>query len=993
MYADAVFFSRLLRTDEPVYLPPRYPADMGPRLSALETILTGRAERVFCCLDAARAPVWTAEEFRRASVKITRGEEIGLEALMELFQEMGYRRMNLAAEGGEFAARGGIVDVYPAIEEQPYRIEFFGDAVESIRVFDVETQRSFREVETFVLMPVKEPEGGADLLQTLEGYRLVSDGDPGDEGLQPELCVDGLALVQEGTVFEVGPVDCFGVTARERRLSGESLEGLGPRLADLARQYDVLIVSESQGEAERVRDFLHGADVMAPIIEPEEVAGYDGRIAITRGRLSGGFHLTNPEFLLLTTEEIFGTRTRYRPRKRSRASNLLQSLDDLSEGDLVVHVDHGVGRFVGMKRVRVEDHEGDFLHLEYAEGATLYLPVDRIEKIRKYHASGDTEPDLHRLGGKGWEKTKSRVRKKVQEMADKLVRLYAEREASEGFAFSPDTDFHREFAEAFAYEETPDQETSIRDVTLDMESTRPMDRLLCGDVGYGKTEVAMRAAFKAVADSKQVAVLVPTTILAEQHYENFVSRFSAFPVRIDVLSRFKPRNEQRETLRRLAAGEIDIIIGTHALLSKNVTFADLGLLIVDEEHKFGVSHKEKIKGIRQNVDILTLSATPIPRTLQMALSGIRGISTIETPPEERLAVKTLVARHRSDVIREAVDRELSRSGQVFFVHNRIETIYKTGTMLQNLVPESRIGVAHGQMNEKDLEQAMHEFYRGDLNLLLCTSIIGSGLDVPRANTIIVDRAERFGLADLYQLKGRVGRSDVRAFAYFLIPGEDVLTSDARKRIQAIQELSFLGAGFRLAMKDLEIRGAGNLLGAEQSGHIEDVGYDLYVEMLEQAVAQLKGAETKPVAEPVIELQVKAVIPETYLDDSTLRFTLYRRIAAARETTELEALDAEIRDRFGSPPGEVVRLLEAMSLKILCRRAGVSRITQAGKNFRLLFSEPGRWVPDDILRESGRIARSTRFLPQGGVDIVIEPASPEHFFPALSRFLTSLASSG
>ncbi len=997
LYEDIEFFAGVLGKEPPVFLPVKEAGLSSRRLQAVETILEQSAVRVVTNLEAAYSSVWSAEEFRRASLKIRVGEETGLEFLTELLREMGYLRLNLVAENGEFAIRGGIVDIYPAAQEHPFRIEFFGDEIESIRAFDVDTQRSFRTVDELIILPIREPEGEVknSLFDVLPDHLVIADGTlPDAESLHVSLTLESLRIDGEGLAFDIKSVEGMDITARQRRLTGETLHDIGPKLLALSQQYNLLIASRSLGEAERVSDLLAEADVIAPVIEPQSIPGYSGRIALTRGKLSSGFLDPEAGLLVITTEELFGAKTHYKERKKSRVSNLLQSIDDLSDGDLVVHMDHGVGRFLGMKKITVEDFEGDFLHLEYAGGSKLYLPVDSIGKIRKYHAAGDSRAGLARLGGKAWEKTKAKVRGKVKELAGDLIKIYAQREACEGFSFSPDSEFHREFADAFPFEETPDQSTSINDIAADMESSKPMDRLLCGDVGYGKTEVAMRAAFKAVFDGKQVAILAPTTILAEQHYENFTSRFSAFSVNIDYLSRFKNRPEQKETLKRLADSEIDILIGTHRLLAKDVVFPDLGLLVIDEEHKFGVAHKEKIKTLKENVDVLTLSATPIPRTLHMALSGIRGISTIETPPEERLAVKTLVSRYNPEVIREALERELARGGQAFFVHNRIKTIYKTGAFLQGLVPGIKIGVAHGRMNEKELEQVMHEFYQGDLDLLLCTSIISSGLDIPRANTIILDRADMFGLADLYQLKGRVGRSDVRAFAYFLIPGEDILTTEAKKRLQAIQELSFLGAGVRLAMKDLEIRGGGNLLGGQQSGHIEAVGYDFYVEMLESAVAELKGTETRSAVEPVMEMQLNAFIPETYLDDTTLRFTLYRRISAARRSEALSELRREIRDRFGPLPEELTCLLDVMELKNLAREAGVEKLRQSGEGFyRILMSQPPTAAPEAIIalaKETNKTNGKIRFLPEGGLELILKKQDWQTIFQRLKTLLTALA---
>jgi transcription-repair coupling factor (superfamily II helicase) len=571
---------------------------------------------------------------------------------------------------------------------------------------------------------------------------------------------------------------------------------------------------------------------------------------------------------------------------------------------------------------------------------------------------------MDKLGGKTWEKKKERARKKVHELAEKLIALYAGRKVARGFTFSPDTELHREFDSFFPYEETPDQAASIADIKRDMELDQPMDRLLCGDVGYGKTEVAMRAAFKAVYDNRQVAVLVPTTILAEQHYRNFRERFSGFPVRIDLVSRFRSRKEITATMSATAAGEVDILIGTHAILSKKLGFRSLGLLIVDEEHKFGVGQKERIKELARNVDVLNMTATPIPRTLHMALSGIRHISVIETPPEERLAVKTTVTVFDDHLIKDAIYRELERGGQVFFVHNRISDIYRMGQHIRMLVPEGRLAVAHGQMPEKELESSMHQFFEGEVDILVSTAIIGSGLDITKANTIIVNRADKMGLADLYQLRGRVGRGYLRGYAFFVVPGETLMSDEAKKRLQALQEMSYLGAGFRLALRDLEIRGAGNIFGPEQSGHIHEIGFDLYIEMLEKAVAEMKGEEISEEIEPAIDLNVSAFMPESYIGDVMVRMSFYRRISSFRTDGEIDHFAAELRDRFGPLPREAANLLGIMRLKLVAKRLLVLKVRSHQDRVTVTFSPDTPVQPRQIfdIHQTGK--DRVKFLPDG-----------------------------
>ncbi|HYA26885.1 MAG TPA: transcription-repair coupling factor, partial [Thermodesulfovibrionales bacterium] len=746
-----------------------------------------------------------------------------------------------------------------------------------------------------------------------------------------------------------------------------------------------LIVASSEGQAGRIKEVLFDEGVVAPIIPAGELMSFEGNLAITRGTLSSGFFM--PGFLVLTEREVFGERPRYRPLKKSKIAQLLTSLDDISPGDHIVHRDHGIGKFIGVMKEGAGELENDLIVLEYSGGDRLYVPMYNIDRIKKYSSQEGGAPALDRLGGKTWLRRKERVRKAVREMAGKLLKLYAEHEVARSFSFSPDTELHREFYDFFPYDETPDQVKAIEEIKRDLESERPAERLLCGDVGYGKTEVAMRAAFKAVYDGKQVAVLVPTTILCEQHYLTFKSRFSAFPVRIDYLSRFKSKKEQDITLKALEKGEIDIIIGTHGLLRKNMSFSDLGLLIIDEEHRFGVAQKERVKEMKKGVDVLSMTATPIPRTLHMALSGIRGMSVIETPPEERLAVRSIVAVFDETLIREAIEREIQRNGQVLYVHNTVYDIEKTAEMLKRLLPGAKLAVAHGQMAEKRLEYVMLKFIRGQIDVLVSTTIIGSGIDIPTANTIILDRADKMGLSDLYQLRGRVGRSNVRAYAYFLIPGMDIITDEAKKRLQAIREMSYLGAGFRLAMKDLEMRGAGNLLGPEQSGHIHAVGFDMYVEMLENAVAGIKGTEVKEETQPAITLKVAALIPGWYIEDMTLRLSIYRRIAGAKTVEVLEDIESEMRDRFGSIPDEVSNLLEVMRFKIMARRLLITKISETDGKVKFVFANETP-VKTDALFALQKTFHGIKFF-QNGFELNVRGLSREDVSKRIYGAMTNL----
>ncbi len=891
--------------------------------------------------------------------------------------DIGYRSVSMVTEKGQYSQRGWIIDVFPSTSEYPVRIEFFGDEIEQLRMFDIESQKSVKDVDDITIFPAQEPElswGFKDIAGDRRWYCLFS---PDDKELLPQQTtfisrysfesgslpdeepaeeLEAIRQIDAGLISVSG----LGILPEERK----NLESLPATIAGIAKQQRVMIVLPSEGQAERLRDLFREQDIELPRVAMQDLSGFEGRLTVTEGKLSSGFHIEG--LLILTEREIFGERRIYRQQKRSKVANLLASLDDIVPGDFVVHRDHGVGKFSGIVRRQSGSTELELMQLEYQDGR-LYIPIQNIEALSKYRSEEGVVPNMDKLGGKTWEKKKERARKKVHELAEKLVALYAGRKVARGFTFTPDTELHREFDGFFPYDETPDQLTAIADIKRDMESEKPMDRLLCGDVGYGKTEVAMRAAFKAVYDNRQVAVLVPTTILAEQHYRNFRERFSGFPIRIDHVSRFRSRKEINDTMKALSAGEVDIVIGTHALLSKKLEFSALGLLVVDEEHKFGVSQKERIKELARSVDVLNMTATPIPRTLHMALSGIREISVIETPPEERLAVRTTVTVYNETMIKDAISRELERNGQVFFVHNRISDIFKIGQRIQMLVPEARLAIAHGQMPDRDLEDIMHRFFEMDVNILLSTSIIGSGLDIPRANTIIINRADKMGLADLYQLRGRVGRGNLRGYAFCIIPGESLMSDEAKKRLQALQEMSYLGAGFRLAMKDLEIRGAGNIFGPEQSGHIHEIGFDLYIEMLEKAVAELRGEDIREEVEPLIDLSISAFIPETYIEDVMIRMSLYRRISSLKTEKNVDELAAELRDRFGQAPQEVSHLLAVMRLKLVARELMTLKIHMVQERVRVVFSPDTPVQPEMIFNLHEAWKGRMKYLP-GGFEI-------------------------
>jgi transcription-repair coupling factor (superfamily II helicase) len=738
----------------------------------------------------------------------------------------------------------------------------------------------------------------------------------------------------------------------------------------------------SAGVAERVAEMLLDYDVTARLaLAGERGAAGDYQAVVTTGRLSGGFELPAAALVVHVETDLFDeasgetvehralgatqatTASKRGTKKKSKTAAFLSDFRDLKVGDYVVHVDHGLARFGGLQTLDLQGRTSEFMLLYYADEAKLYAPVERLDLVQRYSSAEGHEPTLDRLGGLGWQKTKARAKRAMRDMADELLRLYAERKLVGGYSFAADTPWQREFDDGFEYQLTIDQETSIEDVKTDMETPTPMDRLLCGDVGYGKTEVAMRAAFKAVMDGKQVAVLTPTTVLAYQHFETFSARFAPFPVRIDLLSRFRSTKEQKEVVKKTEAGEVDIVIGTHRILSKDLSFRDLGLVVVDEEQRFGVAHKERLKQLKKRVDVLTLSATPIPRTLNMSLMGLRDMSVIETPPRDRLAIQTQVVQFAEAVITSAVDLELGRGGQVFFIHNRVETIETIAALVRRLAPRARIAVAHGQMNEKEMEQVMLDFMAYKFDVLVATTIIENGIDIPRANTIIINRADNYGLAQLYQLRGRVGRSNRRAYAYLLIPSEAELTPIARRRLAAIREFSDLGAGFRIAALDLELRGAGNLLGGEQSGHMDALGFDLYTQMLERTVAELRGEEIEDETSVSLNLGADVAISEDYISDMGQRLRTYKRIASARDDETLAQIRAETEDRYGRVPESVERLFAYSRLRRLAEQVGVVSIDRTPTGIAIKLGEKARVAPEKLLALVGeRVGAS--FTPSG-----------------------------
>ncbi|MBI2962460.1 MAG: transcription-repair coupling factor [Deltaproteobacteria bacterium] len=1043
---------------------------VAERLSTLHQLNQAKAPIVVTTADALAQRVPPRRALLELSPYWVEGEEIGFERVAERLVRGGYHRVAQVEDRGEFAVRGGIVDVYPAVAALPLRLQFDGDVLEAIRAFDPATQCSLGRWSEVLITPWREYalerwtdpavrraiETRADDLDVARPDRLAALDRmeaglafPGSAFLLPFLhpaletvadyCPAGLlfwldrpAAVEEAeeafarslaahaaaaaaarrlvpradelylepaalraqrgrfATIELDPIEMLaGEDARHGvmrvksfvttdlgvpspgRGRETSIRPLVERLSAWERDAErVVLVAHDRAQANRLKGLLAVHELEVPILDRRfRDLPSDARRMIVLGDLAAGFHLPADRLAVVTEEEIFGERRRRRGRALD-VGKFLASLAELKPDDFVVHVDHGIGRYKGLRHLTVADTEGDYLHLEYQGGDRLYVPVDRINVVEKYVGADGSAPELDKLGGTSWEKVKAKTRQAVLEMAHELLAIYAAREVMEGRSFRPPDEYFREFEARFPFEETPDQERAIAEVLADLQRARPMDRLVCGDVGFGKTEVALRAAFTVVMEGKQVLLMVPTTVLAQQHFETFQKRFAGFPVRIELLSRFRKGEAARAVLKAMARGEVDIVIGTHRLLQSDVELKDLGLLVIDEEHRFGVAHKEKIKSLRKLVDVLTLTATPIPRTLSMALSGIRDLSIIESPPVDRQAIRTYVTRYDESLIREATLRELGRGGQVFFVHNRVETIDRAAARLRELLPEARIGVAHGQMHGSALEKVMLDFLEKRIDVLVTTAIIESGLDIPNANTIFIDRADHFGLAQLYQLRGRVGRSHQRAYAYLLLPGESFISRDAQKRLEVLASLDDLGGGFRLAVHDLEIRGAGNLLGKQQSGQVAAVGFELYTQMLEEAIRELRGERRRVDVEPEIQLGIAAFIPEDYVADVGQRLALYKRMARAESREELDELAGELEDRFGPVPARVGTLLDVMDLRRHLKRAMVLRLRRQGGRLVLRFHEASRVDPQRVVALA-RARRDLRLLPENEVAIAVD----------------------
>ena len=934
------------------------------RMTATSRLLSGEPAVIVTTIDGCMAPLLPLEKLKELILSIGVGSVVEMDAVKKRLGRVGYERTGQVELPGQFAIRGGILDIYPLTEEYPVRIELWDDEVDSIRSFDASSQRSMENLEEIVLYPAAEacPEEfrckGVCLLDYVRAYdslvfldevnRLFERG----ETVEKEYRQNFENRMQKGQITpgqaeEIFP--CGQVMYWLERMQGAALGTLettdkrmdfGSRyrldnrsiqsyhnhfellVKDLKRwkreKYQVILMCASRTRGKRLAEELLAEGLNAFYSEEEKRVVQPGEIMVVHGNVSRGYEYPMIRYAVLSETDVFGREKKQKKRrKKTYEGRRISSFTDLSVGDYVVHENHGLGIYRGIEKITVDKTVKDYMKIEYSRGACLYILATQLDAIQKYGSSDAAKvPRLNSLGGQDWKKTRSKVRGAVQEVAKDLVELYAARQSEKGYVYGPDTVWQKEFEELFPYEETEDQQRAIQDMKKDMESDKIMDRLICGDVGYGKTEVAIRAAFKAVQESRQVVYLVPTTILAQQHYNTFVQRMKEFPVRIDLMCRFRTPGQQKKTLEDLRKGLVDILIGTHRVLSKDVEYKDLGLLIIDEEQRFGVADKEKIKKLKTSVDVLALSATPIPRTLHMSLAGIRDMSVLEEPPMDRMPVQTYVCEYDEEMVRAAIHRELNREGQIYYVYNRVESIGEVAHRIQELVPEAHVAFAHGQMKEHDLERIMYEFIQGDIDVLVSTTIIETGMDISNVNTIIIHDADRMGLSQLYQLRGRVGRSNRTAYAFLLYKKDKMLKEVAEKRLHAIREYSDLGSGFKIAMRDMEIRGVGTLLGQRQHGHMQAVGYHLYCKMLNEAVLRMKG-ESKAAEEDfetVADLQIDAYIPDTYIKNEALKLDIYRRIAAVENEAEQEDMLEELIDRFGDPPRSVLNLLEITRLR-------------------------------------------------------------------------------
>ncbi|MDF2521091.1 MAG: mfd [Clostridia bacterium] len=1006
------------------------------RLASINELLNGKTKIVCASVEALIQKMVPGSRFAEMKTLLALGDTVDTDNFIKLFIMSGYERVDMVEGKGQFSVRGGIVDFYPLTEENPVRVELFGDEVDSIRHFDAITQRSIDKINEVEINAAREllfkeeelKEAAVSIKNHLEKRlkNLNASGKKKEAEKLEEYIREDIDKLSQGVYFEgieryisffkinfqsiLDYMKEFVIVIDEpsrvrQRYDNINLEfqehfkqlleanevlpdqynayftydqlllqfrnhkcisfnTLLKSSADFRpdtiisfvsrsmhpfhgkldllmdelmlwknKRYKVLILSGTEDKGKRLVQSLREQDINAIYKAELDIELQDGHVIVMPGTLNSGFEFPSIRYSVISDREVFAAPKREAPKKKGR---LIKVFTDLKVGDYVVHENHGIGQYVGVEKLTVGGLTRDYLHIKYGGNDKLYIPTEQLDVIQKYIGGEEKLPKLNKLGSAEWSKTKAKAQKNIQELAIDLLKLYAERQQIIGHPFSPDTRWQKEFEDMFPYEETEDQLRCIEEIKKDMEQGRTMDRLLCGDVGYGKTEVALRAAFKCVMDGKQAAILAPTTILAQQHYNTCIQRFGGFPIKVDVLSRFKTAAELKKTIQDVKNGTIDVIVGTHKLLQDSVKFKDLGLLVIDEEQKFGVAHKEKIKSLKTNVDVLTLSATPIPRTLHMSMIGIRDISIIEQPPEERYPVQTYVMEHNEDVIRDAITKEIARGGQVYYLHNRVRSISKVAARIKELVPDARVTFAHGQMDEKVLEDTMLDFYNDEYDVLVCTTIIEAGLDIPNVNTIIISDADRMGLSQLYQLRGRVGRSNRLAYAYFTYQKDKVLNEVAEKRLRAIKEFTEFGSGFKIAMRDLEIRGTGNLLGKEQHGHMEAIGYDLYIKLLEDTLKELKGDVPQKQVETSIELQINAYIPESYISDEDQKIEIYKKIASIESRQDLYDIEEEVEDRFGDTPTVTRNLLTIAYIKQLAQKLGISNLTQKGSSILIKF---------------------------------------------------------
>ena len=1002
------------------------------RMKVIKALLEEKELTVVTSIDGCMDFLESLEKIKEQLIHYESDSTVDTEQLKNQLVALGYERVGQVEMPGQFSVRGGIVDIYCLTEENPWRIELWGDEIDSIRSFDPESQRSLENLEELTIYPAVEHIGDKDMVSFLDYFpeertiifldepnRLTEKGGAVEEEYRqsrmhreekgsrnlPENWLCSFEQLQK----ELNKRNCISVCALEPKQAGwkvrekfylevksisaynNSFELLVKDLHHYKKQgYRIALLSGSRTRAERLAKDLQEEGLAAFYGQDYDREICPGEIMVVYGHAKKGFEYPLIKFAVMTESDIFGQEQKKKKKKKNYSGSRIQDFAELSIGDFVVHEKHGLGIYRGIEKVEVDRIVKDYIKIEYRGGSNLYIPATQLDCLQKYSgADASKAPKLNKLGTQEWNKTKSKVRGAVKNIAKELVELYAVRQEKEGYVCGPDTVWQREFEEMFPYEETEDQLSAIEDAKRDMESTRIMDRLICGDVGYGKTEVALRAAFKEVQESRQVAYLAPTTILAQQIYNTFVQRMKEFPVRVELLCRFRTPAQQKKAIEDLKKGQVDVIIGTHRILSKDVQFKNLGLLIVDEEQRFGVTHKEKIKQLKKDVDVLTLTATPIPRTLHMSLIGIRDMSVLEEPPMDRMPIQTYVMEYDEETVREAINRELRRGGQVYYVYNRVTDIADVALRIAKLVPDARVDFAHGQMSERELENVMYSFVNGDIDVLVSTTIIETGLDISNVNTMIIHDSDRYGLSQLYQLRGRIGRSNRTAYAFLMYRKNVMLKETAEKRLAAIREYTDLGSGFKIAMRDLELRGAGNLLGAQQHGHMNAVGYDLYCKMLNEAVKEAKGIHTMEDFETSVDLNVDAYIPDSYISNEFQKLDIYKRIAGIETQQDYDDMLEELLDRFGEPGKAVLNLLAIAKLKAIAHQGYVTEIKQTGKTVRFTLYEKARLNTEGFPALMQKYRRGLQFKNEQEPKFILEPQG--NLILALTEFAEELKS--